>query len=77
MVTMNLDKIKKIFVHIIIWFAPSSTPIYIIMHELMGYEMFLSYCVGCAIPCIIAYPVEAWVMEKKQHKRKITAKRLK
>ena len=73
---INTEKFKKILVHILIWFAPSSTPIYIITHELMGYEMLPCYFIACAIPCIIAYPIEAWVMEKKHIKRKITAKRI-
>lgn len=72
---MNSDKIKKVLVHIAIWVFPSTTPIYIITHEYLGYGMLAGYLIACAIPCIVAYPVEAWVMEKKQHKRKITARR--
>lgn len=70
-------KIKKILVHIFIWFAPSTTPIYIITHEFLGYDMLTGYLIGCTIPCIISYPIEKWVMEKKQLKRKITARRVK
>ena len=73
---MNIEKIKKILVHIAIWFFPSTTPIYIIVHEYMGHSLLTSYLIACVIPCIIAYPLEKWVMEKKQNKRKITAKRV-
>jgi len=74
---MDKDRIKKILIHIFIWFAPSSTPIYIVLREWWGYELWISYFIACLIPCIIAYPIEKYVMERKEHKRKITAKRIK
>ena len=73
---INTDKLKKIGAHIAIWFFPSTTPIYIIVHEYMGHSLLTSYLIACAIPCIVAYPLEKWVMERKQSKRKITAKRM-
>ena len=72
---MDIDKLKKILTHIAIWFFPSTTPIYIITHDYLGYGLLTAYLVACAIPCVVAYPLEKWVMERKQYKRKITARR--
>jgi len=74
---MDRDKLKKILVHILIWMVPSSTPIYIILREYMGNEMLFSYLAASIIPCIIAWPIEKWIMERKEYKRKITARRIK
>jgi hypothetical protein len=73
---MNKDKLNKILIHIFIWFAPSCTAIYIIMHDIMGCGLIFSYLVSCAIPCAVAYPLEHYVMSQRESKRKITARRI-
>jgi len=57
---MNL---KKIIIYLVEWLTPSSTAVYILMHEYWGYSLLPSYFVACITGAIIFYPVNKYIFK--------------
>lgn len=57
---MNGKSIRHLIIYYVVWFVPSTTPIYIILHEYWGWDMIAAYALGCLIPATIALPFTKW-----------------
>ena len=57
-------KLRKWALYWAEWLLPSSTAIYIILHEYFSIEMILAYFIGSISAGIIFYPVNKYIFKK-------------
>jgi hypothetical protein len=60
---MNKVEIKKLALYYMTWCIPSTTPIYIILHEIYGINPIIAYLIGCLVPATIALPFNKWIIK--------------
>jgi len=64
MIVCILSKKYKLLLYILEWLIPTSTAVYIYLHDYKGVDMIAAYLVACTVGAIIYYPLNRYVFKR-------------